>query len=203
MDRPDEDSAHPGRLRTLPTDRYGEFRPAGEGGMGIVYWAIDTDLNREVAFKIIRPLPADGTAAPRRPTDLATPERDTEAGESFEVLKQRFLQEAWITSAMAHPGIVPVYELGETPEGVPYYTMRFIEGETTLATAMAAAREKGIEERLALLEPFLKVCDAIGNAHSRGVIHRELKPENVALGAFGEAVVLDWGLAKTRGSAEG
>ena len=203
MDRPAEDPATPGRLRTLPDNRYGEFRPAGEGGMGIVYWAIDTDLNREVAFKIIRPFPADGTETPARPTDLATPERGSEASDSFESLKQRFLQEAWITSAMAHPGIVPVYELGQTPEGVPYYTMRFIQGETTLATAMAATRDKGIEERLALLEPFLKVCDALRYAHSRGVIHRDLKPENVALGEFGEAVVLDWGLAKTQGADEG
>ena len=202
MDRPDDDPAAPGRLRTLPGDRYDAFRPAGEGGMGIVYWAIDTDLNREVAFKIIRPLPGDGTAAPARPTDLATPEVGTEASDSFEALKQRFLQEAWITSAMAHPGIVPVYELGQTPEGVPYYTMRFIQGETTLAKAIEQAKGKGIEERLALLEPFLKVCDAVRYAHSRGVIHRDLKPENVALGEFGEAVVLDWGLART-GSVAG
>ncbi|MDF1699728.1 MAG: serine/threonine-protein kinase [Planctomycetota bacterium] len=194
-DRPDDATL----LRTLPTDRYGEFKPAGVGGMGIVYWAIDTDLNREVAFKIIRPVAEEGTATPGRPTDLATPEQGTEASDSFEALKQRFLQEAWITSGLAHPGIVPVYELGQTAEGVPYYTMRFIRGETTLATAIAAVAGKGIEERLALLEPFLKVCDALRHAHSRGVIHRDLKPENVALGEFGETVVLDWGLAKVQG----
>ncbi len=192
----------PTDLRTLPIDRYGEFKPAGEGGMGIVYWAIDTDLNREVAFKIIRPMDGEGTATPARPTDLATPEKNSAASDSFENLKQRFLQEAWITSGMAHPGIVPVYELGQTAEGVPYYTMRFIQGETTLATAVEGVKGKGIEERLALLEPFLKVCDALRYAHSRGVIHRDLKPENVALGEFGEAVVLDWGLAKVQGTDE-
>lgn len=190
------------RLRQLPDDRYADFRPAGEGGMGIVYWAVDTDLNREVAFKIIRPWVGEGTETPDRPTDLATPERGSEASDSFAALKQRFLQEAWITSAMSHPGIVPVYELGETAEGVPYYTMRFIEGERTLATAIGEVRTRGIEERLALLEPFLKVCDAVRYAHSRGVIHRDLKPENVALGAFGEAVVLDWGLARTGGTSD-
>jgi serine/threonine protein kinase len=108
-------------LRTLPDDRYGDFRPAGEGGMGIVYWAIDTDLNREVAFKIIRPGAAEGTTAvPDRPTAITPPPKDTPASQAFETLKQRFLQEAWITSGMAHPGIVPVYELGQTADGVPY-----------------------------------------------------------------------------------
>lgn len=191
----------PTTLRTLPIDRYGEFKPAGEGGMGIVYWAIDTDLNREVAFKIIRPGGKQGET-PLRPTDLATPAKDTPASQAFETLKQRFLQEAWITSGMAHPGIVPVYELGQTPEGVPYYTMRFIKGDATLATAIEDAKTKGIEERLALLEPFLKVCDALRYAHSRRVIHRDLKPENVALGEFGEAVILDWGLARVQGTDE-
>ena len=189
-------------LRDLPIDRYGEFKPAGQGGMGIVYWAIDTDLNREVAFKIIRPEGGEDSQAPEHPTDLATPVKDTPASQAFETLKQRFLQEAWITSGMAHPGIVPVYELGQTSEGVPYYTMRFIKGESTFATAIGAVKNKGIEERLALLEPFLKVCDALGYAHSRGVIHRDLKPENVALGEFGEAVVLDWGLARMEGQDE-
>ncbi len=80
-------------LRMLPIDRYGEFKPAGEGGMGIVYWAIDTDLNREVAFKVIRPMVGEGTVTPDRPTDLATPEKNSAASDSFEALKQRFLQE--------------------------------------------------------------------------------------------------------------
>ena len=110
-----------GHLRTLPGDRYREFKPVGQGGMGIVYWAIDSDLNREVAFKVIRP--TGGTkATPAQPTELQTPGPDTPESGVFESLRQRFLQEAWITSGMAHPGIVPVYELGQTPEGIPYYT---------------------------------------------------------------------------------
>ena len=100
---------------------------------------------------------------------------------------------------MEHPGIVPVYELGRTPEGVPYYTMRFIRGQRTLATAIDEVKHKDVEERLALLEPFLKVCDTVRYAHRRGVIHRDLKPENVALGEYGEVVVLDWGLARLVG----
>jgi serine/threonine protein kinase/WD40 repeat protein len=188
-------------LRSLAPDRYVDFKPVGAGGMGIVYWALDTDLNREVAFKVIRP-GSEAPEAPARPTDLATPGADTPASKAFETLKQRFLQEAWITSSMAHPGIVPVYELGQTDEGVPYYTMRFVKGERTLADAIEEVRERGIEERLALLEPFLKVCDTLAYAHSRGVLHRDLKPANVALGEFGEVVVLDWGLAKLKGAAE-
>ncbi|MHC5010265.1 MAG: tetratricopeptide repeat protein [Planctomycetota bacterium] len=190
-------------LRTLAADRYTSFKPAGEGGMGIVYWAIDTDLNREVAFKIIRAGEAVGTsAAPDRPTDLTPPGLGTPARRSFRNLKQRFLQEAWITSSMAHPGIVPVYELGQTREGIPYYTMRFVKGDRTLATAIEETKGKDIEERLRLLEPFLKVCDAMRYAHSRGVLHRDLKPSNIGIGEYGEVVLLDWGLAKLEGSSD-
>ena len=89
-----------------------------------------------------------------------------------------------------------MYELGRTPAGVPYYTMRFVRGKRTLAAAIDEAKD--VDARLALLEPFLKVCDAIRYAHARGIVHRDLKPDNVALGEFGEAVVLDWGIAKVR-----
>ncbi|MHC5010052.1 MAG: WD40 repeat domain-containing serine/threonine protein kinase [Planctomycetota bacterium] len=180
------------RLRELSADRYVDFLPAGEGGMGIVYRATDTDLNREVAFKVIRPDGGDGTAS--TPAALTPPKEGTPDYDAFETLKKRFLQEAWVTGGMAHPGIVPVYELGQTQEGVPYYTMRFIKGKRTLATAIEEA--KTIEERLALLDPFLRTCDAISYAHSHGVIHRDLKPSNIALGEFGEVLLIDWGMAK-------
>ncbi|MHC4930711.1 MAG: serine/threonine-protein kinase, partial [Planctomycetota bacterium] len=171
--------------------------------MGIVYLAIDSDLNREVAFKVIRP-GSTGVApsAPSNPTELTPPAEETHDSLSFRARKKRFLQEAWITSSMAHPGIVPVYELGQTPEGVPYYTMRFIGGDRTLATAIREAAGKGIEERLALLELFLKVCDTVRYAHSRGVIHRDLKPRNIAIGDYGEVVLLDWGLARFKGTLD-
>jgi eukaryotic-like serine/threonine-protein kinase len=170
-------------LRTLDHDRYVGFTPIGEGGMGVVYLAIDTELNRRVAFKIIRGA-ATGTGSPLDSPPDATPES----------ARTRFLQEACVTGALEHPGIVPVYELGQTASGMPYYTMRLVRGERTLADAIAAADT--LEKRLALLEPFLKTCDAIRYAHSRSVIHRDLKPANIALGEFGEAIVLDWGLAK-------
>ena len=187
-------------LRALAPDRYSVFRPVGKGGMGLVYWAIDNDLNREVAFKVVRaPGTAHGEPTPESPREITPPSADTPASRAFETLKQRFLQEAWVTGAMAHPGIVPVYELGQTDAGVPYYTMRFVRGEQTLADAIARVAGASFEARIPLLEPFLKVCDTIQYAHAQYVIHRDLKPENIALGQFGEVVVLDWGLAKLRG----
>src|SRR5437016_3314003 len=193
---------HPS-LRDVPPDRYAEFRVLGQGGMGIVYWALDTDLNRQVAFKVVRPdAGQSGGLTPTAPLDLAPPSADTPASSAFATLKARFLQEAWVTAGLEHPGIVPVYEVGQTPEGVPYYTMRFVKGSRTLAAAIEEAKGRGIEDRIQLLDPFLKVCDAIRYAHAHGVIHRDLKPDNVALGEFGEVVVLDWGLAKMSGKAD-
>jgi len=168
------------RLRPLDDHRYVGFMPIGEGGMGVVYLALDTELNRRVAFKMIR----TGSKDPLRGTPSAPPDE----------MVTRFLQEAWVTGGLEHPGIVPVYELGKTPSGVPYYTMRLVRGERTLDDAISEATT--LEQRLALLEPFLKVCDAVRYAHRRGVVHRDLKPANVALGEYGEVVVLDWGLAK-------
>jgi len=188
-------------LRPLPDDRYVAFEPVGEGGMGVVYLALDTELNRRVAFKMVRPdagtAPAEKRSTPASPTDARPPPRDTGAAQTFEELKSRFLQEAWVTGGLEHPGIVPVYELGKTPQGVPYYTMRFVRGQRTLAQAIDELREKTWDERLALLEPFLKLCDTVRYAHSKGVVHRDLKPDNVALGEYGEVVLLDWGLAKS------
>jgi serine/threonine protein kinase/WD40 repeat protein len=185
-------------LRTLTRERYRDFALVGKGGMGFVYLALDTELNRRVAFKMVRPDPSasEDTPAPETPLSLTPPSAldDEEETRSFEELKIRFLQEAWVTGAMEHPGVVPVYELGETAAGIPYYTMRYVKGERTLANAIADAGD--LDARLALLEPFLKVCDAVAYAHSRDVVHRDLKPENIALGNFGEAIVLDWGLSK-------
>jgi WD40 repeat protein/serine/threonine protein kinase len=193
-----EGSAPP-PLRPLPEGRYGEFKVAGQGGMGIVYLALDTDLNREVAFKIVRPDPHMACVAPAAPDELAPPARETPASQAFETLKARFLQEAWVTAGLEHPGIVPVYELGQTAEGVPYYTMRFVRGRRQLRQSIDELRDAPFAARLALLDPFQKVCDTVRYAHAHGVVHRDLKPENVALGDFGEVVVLDWGLAKIRG----
>jgi formylglycine-generating enzyme required for sulfatase activity/serine/threonine protein kinase len=182
-------------LREVPEGRYRGFQEIGRGGMGLVYLALDTELNRRVAMKVVRPKradPSEGDAL--SPLALTPPGPDTPASEAFRTLTARFLQEAWVTGGLEHPGIVPVYELGRTPQGIPYYTMRFVKGERTLERAIEEATT--IEDRLGLLEPFLKVCDTLAYAHARGVVHRDLKPANIVLGEFGEVVLIDWGLAR-------
>jgi tRNA A-37 threonylcarbamoyl transferase component Bud32 len=166
-------------------DRYTLTRLHGEGGLGQVWVARDNDLGRDVAFKQIRPERA------------AHPE-----------MWRRFLKEARITGQLEHPNIVPVYELGRGEEGQPpFYTMRLVRGQT-LREAIAEyhkRRQAGAEDPLArpkLLQAFVSVCQALNYAHSHGVIHRDLKPDNVILGRFGEVVVLDWGLAKVVDQAE-
>jgi eukaryotic-like serine/threonine-protein kinase len=185
----------PPPLRIVDDDRYREFTPIGQGGMGVVYLALDTELNRQVALKIVRPDRVDGSADPAAgPLELSPPPEGTPGSGSYRTLTDRFLQEAMVTGGLEHPGIVPVYELGRTAAGIPYYTMRFVKGERTLETAIREAAS--IDDRLSLLEVFLRICDTMSYAHSRGVIHRDLKPANIALGEFGEVVVIDWGLAR-------
>lgn len=190
-------------LRPAPADRYLDFMPVGQGGMGVVYWALDTEMNRQVAFKVVRP-PGPGAElgiTPPAPMAFRAPDASgaPDVQSDFQDLTARFLMEAWITGGMEHPGIVPVYEVGRTEQGVPYYTMRFVRGQRTLLSAIRDMDGRTMSERLSLVEPFLRVCDTIRYAHARGVIHRDLKPENVALGEYGEVVVLDWGLAKPIG----
>jgi formylglycine-generating enzyme required for sulfatase activity/serine/threonine protein kinase len=188
-------------LRALSPERYVGFETAGVGGMGVVYAAVDTELNRRVAFKMVRPHAehARDEQAPSSPLEANKPGKDTPESEVFEQLKARLVQEAWVTGGLEHPGIVPVYEIGQTQAGIPYYTMRYVRGERTLADAIREKKGAPLEERLALLEPFLKVCDTLRYAHDRGVVHRDLKPANVALGQYGEVVLLDWGLARLEG----
>jgi serine/threonine-protein kinase len=165
--------------------RYTMIRPHAQGGIGQVWLARDGDLGREVAVKELRPQWADHST-----------------------VWARFLKEARITGQLEHPGIVPVYELVPDPKDrKPFYTMRFIRGRT-LSDAIQVfhqQRRAGTSGPLALREllgAFVGVCNAVAFAHSRGVIHRDLKGQNVVLGDFGEAVVLDWGLAKVLGETE-
>jgi serine/threonine-protein kinase len=165
--------------------RYTLIRVHAQGGIGQVWLAHDEDLGRDVALKELRPDRADHPA-----------------------VRARFLNEARITGQLEHPGIVPVYELVRRDNGQPVYTMRFVKGRT-LADAIRdhhrkrEARQAGPLDLRALLTAFLGVCNAVAYAHSRGVLHRDLKPQNVALGDFGEVMVLDWGLAKVAGESEG
>jgi serine/threonine-protein kinase len=148
------------------------------GGIGQVWLARDMDLGRDVALKEIRP------------------DRAGNAQIWF-----RFQQEARITGQLEHPGIVPVYELvRDASDRRPFYTMRFIHGRTlSEACKQYHGRRTAAAHRLELHEllgAFVSICQAVAYAHSRGVIHRDLKGSNIVLGDFGEVVVLDWGLAK-------
>src|SRR5262249_24994898 len=170
--------------------RYHVLRPDGKGGIGEVFVALDQELNREVALKEIQDQHADDPHS-----------------------RGRFVCEAEITGGLEHPGIVPVYGLGQYGDGRPFYAMRFIQGETLKdaiaryhqASPVASApgdhggltppRSPEFELRT-LLTRFVAVCNTIAYAHSRGVIHRDIKPSNIMLGKYGETLIVDWGLAK-------
>ena len=162
-----------------PHERYSLTRLHASGGIGRIWLARDTAFGRNVALKELRP------------------ERAALAAH-----RTRFLQEARITGQLEHPGIVPVYELALRPDDQqPFYTMRFVRGRTLSEAARAwhqtRVRTQGdMLDLVPLLNAFVTVCNTIGYAHSHGVIHRDLKGENVVLGDYGEVVVLDWGLAK-------
>src|SRR5579863_4599402 len=146
---------------------------------------------------------ARGKSRPRSALKELRPER---AGQP--VVWARFLKEAKITGQLEHPGIVPVYEVGRREDDKsPFYTMRFVRGRTLDDAARAyherkARGEAGPLELRELLTAFVGVCNAVAYAHSRGVIHRDLKPQNIVLGDYGEVIVLDWGLAKVMDQAE-
>ena len=161
--------------------RFRILRPHAKGGLGQVSVAHDSELHREVALKEIQSRHADHPGS-----------------------RARFLREAEITGALEHPGVVPVYGLGQYADGRPFYAMRFIRGASlkeTIDRVYKAERprsdrgEQALEFRQ-LLGRFVAVCNAIAFAHSRGVLHRDVKPDNIMLGEFGETLVVDWGLAK-------
>ena len=148
-----------------------------EGGMGMVVRARDQRIRRVVAMKVLR------------------------AGFEYQADKlMRFVGEAQLTGQLEHPNIVPVYHLGVTEQGQAFYTMKFVRGQTLeeVLVSLQAADPEALKRYSfsTLLSIFQKVGDAIAFAHHRGVIHRDLKPANIMIGAFGEVLVMDWGLAK-------
>jgi serine/threonine-protein kinase len=163
--------------------RYKRLRRHARGGLGEVFVALDEELQREVALKEIQDHHADREAS-----------------------QARFLLEAEITGKLEHPGVVPVYGLGRYDDGRPFYAMRFVKGDSLKEAierfhkkeASTDPGERAVELR-GLLGRFLDMCDAVAYAHSRGVLHRDLKPGNVMLGRYGETLVVDWGLAKLLG----
>jgi len=168
----------PGASRRRAKERLSEARyhlgdEIGRGGMGEILHARDTHLGRDVAIKRIRN---------EDPSDRAS---------------DRFLREARIQGRLDHPAIVPVYELGMDTSGRPFFAMKKLTG-TTLAQIIRAKTSSQQQ----LLRAFADVCLAVAFAHTRGVIHRDLKPQNIMLGDFGEVYVIDWGVAKLAGESE-
>ncbi len=163
--------------------RYAQITEYGRGGMGRVLLVHDEYLGRDVALKelLLPDLAEDGT------------QDSPVAARATMPIMARFLQEARIAGQLDHPSIVPVYELGHRSNGTPYYTMRLVRGRTL---HQALGECDNLKERLKLLPHFVDLCNAIGYAHSRGILHRDVKPDNVMVGDYGETVVLDWGLAK-------
>jgi PAS domain S-box-containing protein len=164
-------------------ERYSLMSLHATGGGGRVWLAHDTHLDRDVALKELRPEVAGNGA-----------------------LWARFQREARVTGQLEHPGIVPVYDYGKQSTNQPFYTMRFVKGRTLTEAAREYQAHRVLGqanpiELIALLNAFTTVCNTIAYAHSRGVIHRDLKGDNVILGDFGEVVVLDWGLAKLLGES--
>ena len=149
-----------------------------EGGMGEVWRVYDPDFGRPLAVKVTK---ANHAHHPE--------------------VEQRFLAEARITGRLQHPGIPPVHEIGRLADGRPFLAMKLIEGETL--HDLLKRRATPASELPRFVAVFGQVCQAVGYAHSQGVIHRDLKPRNLMVGAFGEVQVMDWGLAKVLGGRAG
>ena len=153
-------------LPDLSGTRYRLLERVARGGMGLVYAAEDEKLQRRVALKVLDIPGTDGELA------------------------SRLILEARVLARLEHPGIVPVHDVGTLADGRVFYTMKFVEGQRL---DKYVATLDSVPDRLRL---FLRICDAVGFAHARGVLHRDLKPANIMVGPFGEVLVMDWGLAK-------
>lgn len=180
----DVESTPQAMMDSITPDRYGLLHFHDQGGIGWVYVAKDSEVDRKVALKCLKPQAAI----------------DPEA-------RSRFFREAAITSTLEHPGIVPVYGVGgKAADELPYYAMRFVQG-TTMKDAIRQLHSGSIEKwstglAYQLLRSLINVCDTVSFAHSRNIVHRDLKSGNIMLGEYGETLVLDWGLAKKLREAE-
>lgn len=170
-------------LRKLPEGRYRFIRSIGFGGMKTVTEVYDRDTGRNVAMASIP------DASERKHTHIL-----------------HFVREAFLTAKLEHPNIVPVHDIGIDSTGVPYFTMKLLHGYT-LARLIKKIRsgepfftQKYTEGRLLFI--FMRICNAIGFAHSQKIIHLDLKPDNIYVGEFGEVLVIDWGLAKYFGEID-
>ena len=185
LDGPPEDGPPWGKTREQMAaelefgSRYDVLRLVGRGGLGNVWLVHDHELHRDIVLKDLRSDQPEG--------------------------RRWFLLEAQITAQLTHPGVVPVYDLGRSQSGRPFYTMKFIEGHSLLEIIQALHAPKGggpAPDPLGLrraLGHLLPVCRTIAYAHSRGVVHRDIKPSNILIGEYDEVFVSDWGLAKVDG----
>ena len=163
------------RMEGIPTPSHLRLYPElGRGGMGRIHPATDRNLLRHVALK-------------RLDKELSR--------EPF--YRDGFIAEGQMTGQLEHPNIVPVHELAVDPSGVPYFTMKLVQGISLHRWMGDPARPLGSTERIEEgLEIFVMVCDAVAYAHHRGVIHRDIKPENIMVAGFGQVYLMDWGLAR-------
>jgi hypothetical protein len=170
--------SQPAKPGEIDKGRYELRDLLGSGGMGDVWLALDKRIGREVAVKVARP-------------------------EDDEDIK-RFLREARVQGQLDHPAVVPVHDVGTREDGTVYFTMKRVRGETLATIAGRLAQGDEVARRRynlrKLLTAFLSACHAVEVAHDHGLVHRDIKPGNIMLGDHGEVYVLDWGLAKVRGT---
>lgn len=172
-----------GHLWTSHVARYALGPQLGRGATSTVYAARDRNLERDIAVKV---LSTDGT------------ESDSER-------RADFIREAQVTAALEHPGIAPVYDLNFSTNGDVYLAMRRIRGISlgeALSRQRAGSDQPAIADMSRVVTVFLKLCDALACAHDRGIAHRDLKPDNIMLGDFGEVVLVDWGAASPSNSLD-
>lgn len=153
------------------SSRYLLYGEIDRGGIGAILKCRDVDLGRDLAVKVLLDSHHDNSD-----------------------LTRRLIEEAQIGGQLQHPGIAPVYELGQTSDHRPFFTMKLVKGETL--SSLLRKRSSGGEDTTRFLQIFEDVCQTLAYAHSRGVLHRDLKPSNIMIGKFGEVQVMDWGLAK-------
>ena len=152
-------------------DRYRVDAEIARGGMGIVLEAQDIQLQRRVAIKLLH-----------------------ESHHGNPKLHEQFLAEARISGRLQHPGIVPIYEVGQAPDDRPFFVMKFVEGQTL--AAHLSGRKDFHEDLPRLMKIFDQVCQTLSYVHAQGVVHLDIKPANVMVGAFGEVYLMDWGVAR-------
>ncbi len=159
-------------LKTDVTERYSDKGEIARGGMGSIRKVFDENLQRTVAMKVCFP-----------------------EHRSDEKIMGRFAEEAQIMGQLEHPNIVPVHDFADD-DGTKFFTMLMVRGKTLTDLLAEAAAGDAREQYFRFLNVFLRVCDAVAFAHSRGVVHRDLKPDNIMVGNFGEVYLMDWGIAR-------